>query len=89
MTIGIEPLASMVLVELEKAAEKTQSGLLLPEEARDKMNVGRIVAVGPEVEHVAAGDRVIYRIYSGSEIEWMGVEYLLIKEEDLQAKVLA
>ncbi len=48
MTIGIEPLASMVLIELEKAAEKTQSGLLLPEEARDKMNVGRIVAVGPE-----------------------------------------
>ena len=89
MTIGIEPLASMVLVELEKAAEKTQSGLLLPEEAREKMNVGRIVAVGPEAEHVATGDRVIYRIYSGSEIEWMGVEYLLIKEEDLQAKVLA
>ncbi|HIN03529.1 MAG: co-chaperone GroES [Methanobacteriota archaeon] len=89
MTIGIEPLASMVLIELEKAAEKTQSGLLLPEEARDKMNVGRIVAVGPEAEHVAAGDRVIYRNYSGSEIEWMGVEYLLIKEEDLQAKVLA
>jgi len=66
MTIGIEPLASMVLIELEKAAEKTQSGLLLPEEARDKMNVGRIVAVGPEAEHVAAGDRVIYRNYSGS-----------------------
>jgi len=89
MTVGIEPLASMVLVELEKAAEKTQSGLLLPEEAREKMNVGRIVAVGPEAEHVAAGDRVIYRNYSGSEIEWMGTEYLLIKEEDLQAKVLA
>ena len=47
------------------------------------------MAVGPEAEHVAAGDRVIYRNYSGSEIEWMGVEYLLIKEEDLQAKVLA
>lgn len=89
MTVGIEPLASMVLVELEKAAEKTQSGLLLPEAAREKMNVGRIVAVGPEAEHVAAGDRVIYRNYTGTEIEWMGTEYLLIKEEDLQAKVLA
>tara|TARA_Y100000994_G_scaffold206791_1_gene179094 strand:+ start:315 stop:590 length:276 start_codon:yes stop_codon:yes gene_type:complete len=87
MSVGIEPLAAMVLLEKEAAPEKTQSGLLLPEEAREKMNVGVILAVGPDVEHVSVGDRVIHRSYGGTTIEWLGIEYLLIKEEDLQAKV--
>ena len=88
MSVGIEPLATMVLVEKEKAPEKTDSGLLLPEEAREKMTVGRVIAVGPDVEHVEAGDRVIYRNYAGTDIEWLGIEYLLVKEEDLQAKIM-
>ncbi len=87
MGIGIEPLGEMVLLEIENAPEKTQSGLLLPEEARDKMNVGKVVSVGPDVEHVSAGDRVIHRQFGGTKLEWLGVEYMLIKEEDLQAKV--
>ena len=45
---GIEPLGEMVLVEMEKAAEKTTSGLLIPEAAREKMNVGVVVSAGPE-----------------------------------------
>ncbi len=87
MSVGLEPLAAMVLLELEKAPETTAGGLLLPEEAREKMNVGRVLSVGPDAEHVAEGDRVIYRNYAGTTIEWLGIEYLLIKEEDLQAKV--
>ncbi len=88
MSVGIEPLAAMVLVEKEKAPDKTDSGLLLPEEAREKMTVGRVIAVGPDAEHVEAGDRVIYRNYAGTDIEWLGIEYLLVKEEDLQAKIM-
>lgn len=97
MGIGIEPLGSMVLIELEKAPEKTTGGLLLPEEAREKMNVGKVIAVGPGATRddgtvapmsVNAGDRVIYRKYAGTEIQWMGMDYLLTKEEDLQAKLL-
>ena len=87
MSIGIEPLGDMVLVQMEASPEKTQSGLLLPEEAREKMTVGLVVSTGPEVEHVSSGDRVIYRQYSGTKIEWLGNEYLLMKSEDLQAKV--
>jgi len=87
MGIGIEPLGEMVLLEIEDAPDKTQSGLLLPEEARERMNVGLVVAVGPDVEHVAAGDRVIHKQYGGTKLEWLGTEYLLTKEEDLQAKV--
>jgi len=87
MTIGIEPLGEMVLIELEQAAEKTASGLMLPEAAREKMNVGTVVAVGPDAENVKAGNKVIYKKYAGTELTWDDKEYLLVKSEDLQAKV--
>ena len=88
MSVGIEPMGEMVLLEMENAPEKTESGLLLPEEAREKMNVGKVVATGPDVEGLSIGDRVIYRQYSCTKVEWLGIEYMLIKSEDLQAKVL-
>ena len=86
---GIEPLGEMVLVEMEKAAEKTTSGLLIPEAAREKMNVGVVVSAGPDAElaGISSGDRVVYRKYSGTEMEWEGNEYLLVKSEDIQAKI--
>ena len=88
MGIGIKPIGEMVLLAMENAPEKTESGLLLPEEAREKMNVGLVEAVAPEVEGVTVGDRVISRQYSGTKMEWMGQDYLLIQEEDIQAKVV-
>ena len=88
MSVGIEPMGEMVLLEMENAPEKTELGLLLPEEAREKMNVGKVVAIGPDVEGLNLDDRVIYRQYSGTKVEWLGIEYMLIKFEDLQAKVL-
>ena len=48
MGIGIKPIGEMVLLAMENAPEKTESGLLLPEEAREKMNVGLVEAVGPQ-----------------------------------------
>ena len=88
MSVGIEPMGEMVLLEMENAPEKTESGLLLPEEAREKMNVGKVVAIGPDVKGLNIDDPVIYRQYSGTKVEWLGIEYMLIKSEDLQAKVL-
>ena len=87
MSIGIEPLGEMVLIELEQAAEKTASGLMLPEAAREKMNVGTVVAAGPESENVKAGDKIVYKKYARTELSWGDTDYLLIKSEDLQAKV--
>ncbi len=90
-------MGNMVLLEIEKAAEKTASGLLLSEGAREQLNVGKVVAVGPGTTredgnitamNVSIGDRVIYRKYGGTELEWNNGDYLLIKEDDLQAKVL-
>ncbi len=87
MSVGIEPLGEMVLIELEKAAEKTASGLMLPEAAREKMNVGTVVAAGPDSENVKTGDKVVYKKYAGTEITWGETDFLLLKSEDLQAKV--
>ena len=87
MSVGIEPLGEMVLIELEKAAEKTASGLMLPEAAREKMNLGTVVAAGPDSENVKTGDKVVYKKYAGTEITWGDTDYLLLKSEDLQAKV--
>ena len=87
MTVGIEPLGEMVLIALEKAAEKTASGLMLPEAAREKMNVGTVVAAGPDSENVKSGDKVVYKKYAGTEITWGETDFLLLKSEDLQAKV--
>ena len=84
MSVGIEPLAAMVLLEKEAAPEKTQSGLLLPEEAREKMNVGVILAIGPDVEHVSIGDRVIHRSYGGTTIEWLGLNICSSKKKIFQ-----
>ena len=58
------------------------------EEAREKMNIGRVQAVGPAAKSVAVGDRVIFRQYSGTKMEWMDNDYLLINQEDIQAKVM-
>ena len=88
MGVGIEPIGEMVLLAMENAPEKTASGLLLPEEAREKMTVGIVESAGSEVKAISVGDRVIYRQYSGTKLEWMGQDYLLIKEEDIQAKVV-
>ena len=87
MAIGIEPLGEMVLIELEQAAEKTASGFMLPEAAREKMNEGTVVAAGPDSENVKSGDRVVYKKYAGTELTWEDRDYLLVKSEDLQAKV--
>ena len=51
------------------------------------MTVGRVEAVGPDAKSVSVGDRVIFRQFSGTKMEWMGTDYLLIQEEDIQAKV--
>ena len=51
------------------------------------MNVGTVVAVGPDAENVKAGNKVIYKKYAGTELTWDDKEYLLVKSEDLQAKV--
>ncbi len=93
MKINLRPLMGYVLVEPSAAESKTASGLYLPETAQEKPAQGTVVAVGDSmfeggkeiVSPVKAGDKVIYKKWGGDEIKVGGVEYKLVKFDDLMA----
>lgn len=87
MSVNIKPLADYVVAQQEKAESKTASGLYLPSQAQEKPKVAKVIAVGKDVKEVKVGDRVVYGGYSNTEIKHDGVDYILIKEENIFATV--
>jgi chaperonin GroES len=87
MSTPITPLADRVVATREAAETKTSSGLYLPETAKEKPVAAVIEAVGPEVKSLKKGDRIVYKEYSTTELTINGTEYLIIKEEDILAKL--
>lgn len=87
MSVQVHPLADYVVAVAEEAKTKTASGLYLPEKTTEKPKVAKVVAVGAAAQQVKAGDRIIYKSYSPTEVKVDGVEYLLVKEEDIMATV--
>ncbi len=91
MSLNIKPLADRVLVEPAPAEEKTASGIIIPDTAKEKPQRGTVVAVGPgkkdEPTTVKAGDTVLYGKYSGTEINVEGTDYLIMRESDILAIV--
>ncbi len=85
--LNFKPLADRVLVEPAAAEEKTASGIIIPDTAKEKPQRGEIVAVGTgkkdEPFNVKVGDNVLYGKYAGQEITIEGKEYLIMKESDL------
>jgi chaperonin GroES len=87
MSTPIKPLADRVVAVRDVAPTKTASGLYLPDNAKEKPVMAKVQAVGPDVKHLKVGDRIIYKEYSTTELKIDGVEYLLVKEEDILATV--
>lgn len=87
MSTPIKPLADRVVAVRVEAAEKTASGLYLPDNAKEKPVVAEVKAVGPDVKHVKVGDKIVYKEYSTTELKLNGTEYLVVKEEDILATV--
>lgn len=91
--MNIKPLADRVVIKALPMEEKTKSGIIMPDTAKEKPQEGEVVAVGPgKMEKgvrvaldVKAGDRVIYSKYSGTEVKYDGEEYLILKEADVLA----
>jgi len=79
----ITPLGDRIVAVREQAAEKTASGLFLPDNAKEKPVAAKVVAVGKEAKSVKVGDRVLYKEYSTTELKIDGTEYLIVKEEDV------
>lgn len=91
MSVNVKPLADRVLVEPAAAEEKTASGIIIPDTAKEKPQKGVIVAVGEgkkdEPITVKVGDNVLYGKYSGTEISIEGKDYLIMRESDIFAIV--
>ena len=84
----LKPLEDYVALTLEKEENTTASGIILTSEAKDKQAVGKVVAVGPKVEDLKEGDKVIYQTYSGTKVELEQQEYLLIQVKNILAKLV-
>ena len=85
----IRPLADRVVVEPKEAETRTESGLYIPDTAKEKPQQGKVVAAGPgkkdEPMEVKTGDVVLYGKYAGTEVTVDGVKYLIVKQSDILA----
>lgn len=86
----IQPINNYVLIELKKEGEdKTASGIIIPEVAREKPKEGKVIAISAGAsEQISVGDSVIYKDFSGTEITFEGEKYLLIPVGDILAKLV-
>ena len=81
-----KPLGQRVLVKREEETNKTESGIIIPDNAKEKPLVGKVEAVSSEVEEdgeVKVGDRVMFAKYSGTELTLEGEEYLVLNIDDI------
>ena len=94
--MAYKPLGDRLLVKPKESEEKTKSGIVLPDSAKEKPQEGEVVAVGTGAKdekgnkikmEVKAGDTVLYSKYGGTEVKIDGVEHLIIKESDILAIV--
>ena len=87
--MNIKPLADRVLILPAPAEEKTIGGIIIPDTAKEKPLQGEVVAVGhgtkDEEMVLKVGDTVLYCKYSGTEIEYEGVKYLMMRQSDVLA----
>ncbi|ARF14653.1 MULTISPECIES: co-chaperone GroES [Sporosarcina] len=90
----LKPLGDRIIIELIEAEEKTSSGIVLPDSAKEKPQEGKVIAAGTgrvlengqrvELE-VSEGDRIIFSKYAGTEVKYEGTEYLILRESDILA----
>ncbi|MCF0233684.1 MAG: co-chaperone GroES [Thermoguttaceae bacterium] len=95
--LNLKPLEERIVVEPLEAEEKTAGGIFLPDSAKEKPQRGTVVAAGcgrlldsgeRAAMNVEIGDEVIYGKYSGSDVEVDGVQYKILRESDVLAKVV-
>jgi chaperonin GroES len=94
--LNIKPLGDRVVLKVLEAEEKTASGIVLPDTAKEKPQQGKVLAVGPGKYSedgklvpmsVKEGDTVLFAKYAGTEVKYGGEELLIVKETDLLAIV--
>lgn len=79
----VQPLADRIVAQAEEASDKTASGFYLPEDAKEKPQIAKVIEVGKDVSEIKKGDTVVYPKYGTSEVTVEGEEYMIMKEEDV------
>jgi chaperonin GroES len=93
--MNLKPLGDRVVLQQQEPEEKTQSGIILPDSAKEKPQAAIVVAVGPGKEEngakvpmqVSVGDKVIYSKYSGTEVTMGDEDYVIVSQNDIIAIV--
>jgi chaperonin GroES len=87
----VKPLSDRVLVKLEEKETKTSGGIIIPDTAQEKTQIGKVVAVGPGDDKVTVtvspGQRVMYDKYAGTQVKIDGEEHLILKMSDIVAVI--
>ncbi|MGN1140727.1 MAG: co-chaperone GroES [Oliverpabstia sp.] len=91
----LKPLGDKVVLQYQKAEEKTQSGIILPDSAKEKPQEAVVIAVGPGKDvdgkktemQVKEGDKVIFSKYSGTDVKIGEEEYVIVSQDDIIAIV--
>jgi chaperonin GroES len=83
----VKPLADRVLVKLEKSETKSAGGIIIPDTAQEKTQIGAVVDVGDDkdVIKVKAGQKVMYDKYAGTQVKIGGEDHLILKMSDILA----
>jgi chaperonin GroES len=94
--LNIKPLGERIVIKVLESEEKTKSGIVLPDTAKEKPQMGKVLAVGNgkllengqrvPVE-VKEGDKVLFAKYAGTEVKLDGEEYMVLKESDILAVI--
>ena len=87
----LQPLNQNVILDLteEKKEQKTAGGIIIPDTAKEKPQMAKVVAVdNVENPGISVGDTVFYKKFSGTELEYEGSKYLVIPYADLLAKIV-
>jgi chaperonin GroES len=92
MALKLKPLGDRVIVKQSEAEEKTASGIVLPDSAKEKPTKGKVIAVGPgktddngkrHALGVSVNDVVFYGKYSGTDVEVSGDKFVILRESDI------
>ena len=85
--MNMKPINDRVVVKPGSAEEKTKGGIIIPDTAKEKPQRGEVVAVGPgkdgNLMTVQVGDVVLYGKYAGQELNYEGVDYIIMREDDI------
>jgi chaperonin GroES len=85
----LQPINQHVLLEREAAEETTASGIIIPDTAREKPQLAKVLAIsGIEDSEISVGDVVFYKNFSGTELEFDGKEYLMMPYADILGRVV-